>query len=955
MGLHLLTVRARCCLAASSMALAITGLSATAAAQTSPPEDTDTRDEEVIQQARRESEIVVTGTLVRGVAPAGANVLGTSSEDIQSSGASSVAQLLQTIPQLGAFNGLQQPLGNSPEVATNRPNLRALPGANSASGSTTLVLMDGHRIVGMGVTATTPDPDVLPAGVIERLEIVPDGGSAIYGSDAVAGVMNFITIKRFDGVKVDGSYSFADDYWSWDANVTAGKDWGTGSVFVSYAYLKSDDILGRDRDYIQQYPDATTGYTELKCEPGNIEALAGAYAPRGSIVGVNGGPITQCDGSDYATLYPKSERHSVFAGLTQQLNDKMSIELRGFYTHRDTYVQNGPFRASEIIVPSFFAGTAAAMGIPAITSPFSPFVFGGIVNGTPVFVPGNANARDLIQQVTFQFGPNDASHSELGLDTWGLSSTISYDLDDNFRLRLLGNYGESTASRKQASVNEPALQNAIKAGLINPYDIGASNPDAIAIVSNFEEFGKTDQRLTNFRGIVDGDLFQMPGGAAKIAVGLEYFKEEFHSNRGQVIPGYEYSGFGPQYVGMTLVAPAQPGASRFDVSRHVNSAFGELILPVLDEAKGMGLTLSAAGRYDDYSDVGDTFNPRFGATFKPIDWISLRGAWGTSFNAPGLGDNEEADNDTLYILSGAAASAFAPPADLQQQNGGPYPTYNGGLIVAMRGNAPGIQPQEAKTYSLGADINPPFIPGMRLSATYYNIAYKNYIGLAPFENVALLYRDFPSLITLSPSQALLDEVLANADVIAQGSPPISAARTYALFDARKRNLGRYKLDGIDFSLNYQTETGFGAIFFNSSGTYELNREQQNAPGTPYVDVLSQNASRFRVRSTLGTQVGAVLGQVAWNFSEGFDLDPVVGYDPQEHVSSFNSFDLFFKVDVPGDGLTRDLSFTLNVNNVFDQDPPAYRGPNQVAGQMGTYNNYAITMGRLVKLGVSKKF
>lgn len=909
----------------------------------------------VPQAASADAEIIVTGTLVRGIAPAGANVLATTSEDIESTGASTVAQLLETIPQLGSFNSLQQPLAVSSEVTVNRPNLRSLPGFNNASGSTTLVLLDGHRLVGMGVTSTTPDPDVIPPGVLERLEIVPDGGSAIYGSDAVAGVMNFVTIKRFDGLKVDGSYGFADDFYSVDANVTLGRDWGSGSLFVSYAYAKTDEILGKDRDFIQQYP-SSNGFTELRCEPGNIEALAGAYAAAGSVVGTNGGPVNECDVSDFATVYPKAERHTVFAGLSQDLSDRLSVDIRGYYTNRETFVQTGPFRASQLIVPSFFANTAANLGIPAVTSPFSPFNFGGFQpNGQPFFVPGNANAIDLVQQADFAFGGNDAQRANLTLDTWGLSSTFNYDLDGNFRVRVLGNYGESKTIRESTDFNQPALQNAIAAGLFNPYDVASSNQAALDIIKDFVEYGKTRQRLSNVRAIVDGDLLDLPAGAVKIAIGVEYFKEEFRSDRGQGVPGQLYSGAPAQYVGDTLVAPANDGLFRFDVGRDVKSVFGEIVAPVIATDAGMELNVSVAGRYDDYSDVGDTFNPRLGATFKPIDWISIHGAWGKSFNAPGLGDAEGADNNTLFILSGSSASFFAPPASLQQSNGGPYPDYVGGLVVARRGNAPGIGPQKATTWTLGVDLDPPFVPGLHLGANYYNIAYENFIGLAPFESPAILYRDYANLITFSPSQELLDDVLANTDIIAQGSPPLPAASTYAYLDARKRNLGDFKLDGIDFSARYRTFTSFGSIFFNVGGTYELNRKRTNGPGQPFFDVLSANASRLRSRTTLGTEVGPVLGQITWNYSQGFDLDPAVGFVPQDRLGSFNTFDLFFKFDVPGAGLADDLALTLNVNNVFDQDPPAYRGVNQIPGQNGLFPNFVNTIGRLVKVGVSKRF
>ncbi len=628
------------------------------------------QDAEEGDAAVAETEIVVTGTLVRGIAPAGANVLATSSEDIEKTGASTVAQLLQTIPQLGSFNSLQQPLAASNEVAVNRPNLRSLPGFNNTSGSTTLVLMNGHRLVGMGVTSTSPDPDIIPPGVIERLEIVPDGGSAIYGSDAVAGVMNFITLKRFDGVKADASYGFADDYWSWDANVTAGKDWGSGSLFVSYSFAKTDDVLGKDRDYIRQFPAASSGYTDLRCDPGNIEALAGAYSPAG-VYGVDGGSVTQCDASDYATVYPKSERHSVFAGLTQQLSDRLSVELTGYYTNRQTYAQNGPFRASQIIVPSFFKGTADALGIPAVTSPFSPFSFNA---GCMCFLPASLNSKDIVQQADFQFGANDANHSNIELDTWGVTSEWYYDLDDNWRLRFTGNYGESITSLVSSTFNQSALQNAITAGLFNPYDPASSDAAAVGIITNFETYGRSRQDMTNFRAVVDGDLIDLPAGAAKLAVGVEYNRESFSARLGQAVPGFEIGGADAQYVGSTLVAPANSGVSLFKTRRNVKSIFGELVAPVIGTDAGMELNISLAGRYDDYSDVGDTFNPRFGATFKPVDWVSIHGAWGKSFNAPGLADAEAADNNTMFILSGSSASYFAPPDSLVGTGAGQTPS-----------------------------------------------------------------------------------------------------------------------------------------------------------------------------------------------------------------------------------------------------------------------------------------
>ena len=124
-------------------------------------------------------EIVVTGTLVRGVQPTGTQVIGVDRGAVEATGASTVTQLLQSVPQLGSFNAFQAPVGGGNTVTTNRPNLRNLAASNTNGSNSTLMLVDGHRVVGMGVTVTTPDLDTIAPGAIERVEIVPDGGSSI--------------------------------------------------------------------------------------------------------------------------------------------------------------------------------------------------------------------------------------------------------------------------------------------------------------------------------------------------------------------------------------------------------------------------------------------------------------------------------------------------------------------------------------------------------------------------------------------------------------------------------------------------------------------------------------------------------------------------------------------------------------------------------------------------------
>ncbi|MEY2943745.1 MAG: hypothetical protein RLY97_1759, partial [Pseudomonadota bacterium] len=227
-----------------------------------------------------EKEIVVTGTLIRGIAPPGTNTVSLSKDAVAASGASTVSQIMQTIPQLGSFNSLQAPnptTGNF--VTSNRPNLRNFPGFTTTGSSATLMLIDGHRVVGMGISSTSPDLDVIAPGAIERVDVVPDGGSAIYGSDAVAGTINFITRKDFKGLEVNARYGFGSNYKTFDANATAGHSWDGGNIFVSYNYSQHDAIYGRDRDFVKTFPAATglaIPVTSLECPGGNVNVRLSA-------------------------------------------------------------------------------------------------------------------------------------------------------------------------------------------------------------------------------------------------------------------------------------------------------------------------------------------------------------------------------------------------------------------------------------------------------------------------------------------------------------------------------------------------------------------------------------------------------------------------------------------------------------------------------------------------------
>jgi iron complex outermembrane receptor protein len=459
--------------------------------------------------------------------------------------------------------------------------------------------------------------------------------------------------------------------------------------------------------------------------------------------------------------------------------------------------------------------------------------------------------------------------------------------------------------------------------------------------------------------VLDGDLVTLPGGAVKLAVGAEYSSERWISRLGDSVPGAETTGSPAVIIGGKTILPAIAALPAHDLSRNVKSAFGELVIPIFGKDNATPglkeLTLSVAGRYDSYSDVGDTFNPRFGLTYKPSDWLKLRGSWGKSFNAPSLADAPSADITTVFFVP--SAFGFLPAGSLLQSNGGPYPTPPANSYVyAVRGNSPNIKPQKAKTLSLGADFQPGFIPGLTASVTYYKIDLKGVISLPPGNGPQVVYRDFPAQITLNPTTQQLDALVASGQSFPFGLPCHSAAinpcSVYAIVDLRKSNLGDFKLDGLDFNLSYKHDTSFGSVWLNVNANYELNRKFRSSSVLPFVDQLAANNSRFKSRAVLGGEVGNLLGQVAWSHGAGYKLDPAIGFVPQTHVSGFDLFDLYFRYDFKGERLLRDLSISLNINNVFDADPPEYRqfSPGGIQG----FTNGG-TLGRLFQVGVSKKF
>ena len=465
-------------------------------------------------------DIVVTGTLIRGVVPAGAQQFTIDAQQIESKSIQSTDQLLATIPQLSSFGNLQTVNAGGTQLTVNRTNIRSLPQSIGGS-SPTLVLLDGHRIVGAGVRHSYPDPDVIPPMLVERVEVLTDGGSASYGSDAMGGVINFTTKKSFDGIQAGIRQGIGDEYRSTDVNFLGGKAWDTGSVYVGYNFSYHNAVFGSARDFIKNIDWATGLPASKACNPANVTVAGQTYA----VIGGNSLQLSNanlCDTSKTEAFYPRETRHSVMAGFRQDLTDSIEFEVKGYYSQRKNKSNFAPLQGNAASVLG--AAVPANPGFP----PFVPATPAQPANPNYISIGGGSTAT---QAVAFDFSRwAGLETNDTNLRAWGITPSLTWKIGSDWQMKAFFNYGESKTTANNPDANDTLLASFITSGAINPYNVARSSPAALAQVLDWTNYGVGKSRLTNAKVTFDGPLIDLPGGELRVAVGGEYIGEKFSGN-----------------------------------------------------------------------------------------------------------------------------------------------------------------------------------------------------------------------------------------------------------------------------------------------------------------------------------------------------------------------------------------------------------------------------------------
>ena len=908
-------------------------LPAVALAQTNPAQTSANQDEALPDDA-----IVVTGTLIRGVAATGTQSISVDSTAILDKAAGSTNELLSLVPQISnTFNGRFEgdPRGVGAGISITKPNLRGLPGANSSSGGTTLVIADGFRFTPVGVNQSSVDVDVIPAAVLAGMEVVTGGGSSLYGADAVAGVINFRTLRKFEGIKVDANYGFGTTIKSfdqWDAQMTVGKSWSTGNAYISGGYSNRDGIRNNETTWARGeiYDTAMVPrFTGTQCNtPVGTETRwkhfrAGASNWTNNPLASGAGVFavgTACDNVGDAAYLAGQKRYNLFGQVTNDFSDSVSLRMTAYYTKRDTTLDifsRGVTSAGSGITSG--AQVGAIYGDPAVNTIVA-----------------------ITEGVGFSLAPNAAyvnTPNKVGFETWGVTPELTIKLGSDWQVKSTAHFGRSFNYQKFPGINTVLAQcyitgctaasspsgAAIAAGQLNPFNAAAASSSVIADLLDYENAQETKQQLFVGRVVADGPLFALPGGDARLAAGAEYQDNQAKSH---LLGGR---------VGAVKDLPWM------SYGRHAYSLFGELLLPVTTF-----LDLSASLRHDHYSDFGSTTNPNLGATLQPADWVKIYAHWNKSFNAPtaidGLGIGVGRFACGIYSTTSRPNDPYTPKKD----NG------VGTCALITEGVKAGIKPQTAESWAAGLELTP--ISGLRVGGEFYSIDFSNILGAVNPQNLNT-YLTNPELYiynaTLSGANATygtnyaayLAELTNGAALLTQHG----VGDVALLVDRRTSNIGSAKLRGVDFHVYYDTNLGAGDLSVGVAGT-RTTKSFSNF-GVP-TNELGVGGPKLVFTSFLGYKVGGLSTKVTWNYSGKYkDSAPDVNGQLGGPIQSFSTFNWSAGYDFGDDaGALSGTTLRLTIDNALAKKPQVTP---RAQANIVTYANW--TLGRVIKMGVSKKF
>ncbi|NWO02232.1 MAG: TonB-dependent receptor [Idiomarinaceae bacterium] len=855
-------------------------------------------------------------------------------EAIENSGFTSMEKFIHNIPSMnGGYNGSNT---NNGSVGYASANLRGL------GSSRTLLLINGRRFA-------SGDLNSIPMAYIERVEVLRDGASTIYGSDAIAGVINFITKKDFEGAEFSAQYDLTGEGDGETTKVSAviGATSDKGNVTLALEYQNRNTIWQGDRDF-SRVPLSESG--------GELVSGGSSTIPYGS----------------WSAADPDSQYNSGNAG-TSFVVDPQTGEVRPYDGQQDAY-NFAP--ASYMVTPQDVFSINASANYE-LTRDLNAFMEGGFTN--------RQSDQLMAAEGTF-WGPTvaaDHPDNPIGEDTYiyrrleetgGRSFTQDFSdyrmvfglegyLDNGWSWDVSYNYARYVDTRVEygranperfGHILDPALCNNEGVnegcpGLWNPFEAGTLSQelmDYVLVPNSPVDRATTKQLMANLTG--DTGSFSLPAGPISWAVGFEKRWEEYQNQPdGGAILGQIYS------------VAAEPTEGSYDVQE----AYLEINAPLLAGLPGVErLDLSAAVRRSDYDFLSAQTTTKFGLEYVPADGMLLRATFAEGFRAPGIGNlySPQVESNISYTdpcINYGSGSQSQTVKDNCASEGlpGDFSLDNNQSSTLVGGN-PDLEPETSESFTVGMVYQPEFIENFSIAVDYYDIEIEDGLGAPSTSAIIAQCYNSPDFSSASCGLILGPEAVGRPGY--SGSDYRDSQGYMAGILAGTANISTFTTSGFDYDINWSTDLGDGMFNMRVDGTFLDEYTYLAQEGG---DVL-ELAGMYGADTNFGGRVAA-FPEVRTNFTFGYqvgnwDLNWITRYQGSVEDINYSEDDLssevgsYFYHDAQVNYfVTENTTFTLGARNLFDKKPPYVTNNND----MNTLNSSYDTAGQYLYARFGVKF
>lgn len=848
------------------------------------------------QEASRVDDVVVTGSRIAGgerIAP----VETVARETVTAAGIADASQLVRLVTANSGSEAQVDQLNQPQSSGTAQFNLR-----NLGLGST-LVLVDGQRWTNSAVVATDGSGFVdinslVPMIALQRVEVVKDGASAVYGSDAVAGVVNFITRRGVDRPEVSAKYAVADG--SQESVIEALGGFGLlgGDLTLAASHFHRSALGSDERDFTQAERYGRAAWTAVTSygQPGSYfrpsrngfspDPACGNPAFGSAYLNTPTDSFCRLDYSDFFDLAPEETRTQLFADYRRPMGD-MTLSLQGAWSATDTIARQSP--SLPIL--------ARSLTVPA-THPDNPF-------GEAVLFRGRLLGAEA-----------GASQAEFDYRTWRLAAGLDGRFGNGWTWNL-----SATSSRQHVAYDKPdtigsALQNALNglggAGCnpatgapgvgacqyFNPFGsayLGTGTANSAALVDSL--IGSTGLRgaatLTTADASTSGEALAWAGGSVDVAVGAQYRRSGFRHDWSDLVNR-----------GDLLTAGVSPD---FEGDQEALAAFAEARLHLGDRIEAQ-----LAGRYESYDGNEGRFSPKAAIRWDVTDALALRASWGQGFRAP-----------SVYAQSGAQASQPS--------------VFDRGAFVFVNTLTSGradLKPEKSESLNLGAVWTP--LEGLELGVDAWRFAYADQV----------VKESAQALI----NQAAADTAAGRTGTEAQSRITRSASGALTFVQLYFINASSIETQGIDLSARYRRGLWGGEATASATWTYvdaydirlDASAAKVSGVGSTNLNNIGRSLPRNRGEFALGWSGGANAVTALVHYTDGYANDRSGITDAS--IASQTTLDLLYSRTIGAD-----LDLSVGVVNVADKAPPLA----QFA--LGYDPVVADPRGRVVSIGLSKRF